>query len=68
MYAYESILNTLGPISHWIYASQYLKTSFLTEGIAKRAILLVRKNKTVLDKCNQISQWDEFVRKHNQID
>ena len=31
---------TLGPICHWTYASQYLKTCFLTRGIVKRAILL----------------------------
>ena len=39
IYAVIASLNwTLGPICHLIYASQYLKTCFLTNGILKRAI------------------------------
>ena len=28
-----TVSDTLGPICHWIYASQYLKTCFLASGI-----------------------------------
>ena len=30
----------LSLVCHWTYASQYLKTFFLTRGITKRAILI----------------------------
>ena len=33
--------NSLGPMSHWIYASQYMKTCFLTKSIVKKALLIL---------------------------
>ena len=58
----------LGPIYHWTYASQYLKTCLLTRGILKRAILLFQRNKTVIDEHDLNSQWFEFVQKNETID
>ena len=40
---------TLGPIYHWIYASQYLKTCFLTSGIVSNARLLLERHRAVID-------------------
>ena len=37
---YETFKFTLGPTCHWIYASQYTKTLWLTSGIIKKACLL----------------------------
>ena len=45
----RSVWPCLGPIYHWIYASQYLKTCLLTRGILRRAILLFKRNKTIVD-------------------
>ena len=33
-----------GPISHWIYASQYMKTCCLVPGLVKRARLLLQRH------------------------
>ena len=66
-----TLTSALGPISHWIYASQYLKTSLLIKELVERAFLLSKKHKAVIDKFDkqdQISQWKNFIQKHNQID
>ena len=64
-----SISATLGPIYHWIYASQYLKTSFLTRGIVKKAILLFQRHKTDIENNSEtISYWSDFVSQHGSID
>ena len=65
---YMSLYSSLGPICHWIYASQYIKTSFLTKGIVKRAILLFQRNKAVVDKFEPSSQWNKVVREQSTID
>ena len=44
----QYVSSTLGPICHWFYASQYLKTCFLVRGIVERAFLLFQKHKTIL--------------------
>ena len=60
---------SLGPICHWTYASQYLKTCFLTKGIVKRAVLLFQRHKAVIENDYETtSQLDEFVQKHSSID
>ena len=43
-FVYLSLRLTLGPICHWIYASQYSKTFWLTKGIIKEACLLSYKH------------------------
>ena len=59
---------SLGPICHWTYASQYLKTCFLTKGIVKRAILLFQRHKAVIKKDYETTlQLDEFIRRHSSI-
>ena len=59
----ESLLQALGPINHWIYTSQYLKTSFLTRGIVKKAILLYHRNKTVIEnEYGRTTTTSEFIR------
>ena len=58
----------LGPIYHWTYASQYLKTCFLTKDIIKRAVLLFQRNKTTIVEHGSTQYWNEFVREHNKID
>ena len=65
---YKSLYYMLGPIYHWTYASQYLKTCLLTRGILKKAILLFQRNKTVIDEHDLNSKWFEFVQKNETID
>ena len=63
-----SLIFTLGPISHMIYTSQYVKTCFLVRGMEKKAVLLFERHKTVIDQYDSTLQWKEFVHKHNSID
>ena len=46
---YVTFKLTLGPICHWIYASQYTKTFWLTSGIIKKACLLCYKHHKLLE-------------------
>ena len=45
---YETLKATLGPTCHWIYASQYTKTLWLTSGIIKKACLVSYKHHKTL--------------------
>ena len=46
---YLTLKLNLGPICHWIYASQYTKTYWLTSGIIKKACLLCYKHHKLLE-------------------
>ena len=48
-YALNSLYYTLDPTCHLIYASQYLKTCFLTRGIVERAVLIFHRHKTIVE-------------------
>ena len=59
----------LGPFCHWIYASQYLKTCFLTSGIVNKALLLLARHKTVIEnEYNRTSLMSDFIRNNDAID
>ena len=61
--------SALSPASHWMYASQYLKTYYLTAGIVKKANLLLERNRTVIDnEYETTSIMSSFVYKHFAID
>ena len=56
MYKYEALCITVltlcsifGPICHLTYASQYMKTCYLTPGIVKKALLLLERHRTVIE-------------------
>ena len=58
-----------GPISHWAYASQYMKTCMLIPGLTSRARLLMEKHKnTIENEFEQSLAACEFVRIHKEID
>ena len=65
---FMTLYSSLGPICHWVYASQYIKTCFLIKGIVKRAILLFQSNKAVVDKFESSVKWDKFVCEQITID
>ena len=44
-----TLKDSLGPICHWTYASQYMKTCFLTPSIGKKAQLLLLRHLTVIE-------------------
>ena len=46
---YVTLKLTLGPICHWIYASQYTKAYWLTQGIIKKACLLCYQHHKLLE-------------------
>ena len=64
-----SLSYTSGPIMHWIYVSQYIKTCCLSTGIVKRAYLLLMRHRTVIDNNYETtSECSDFVRNHMSID
>ena len=65
----NAVMYTVGPICHWIYASQYIKTCFLTQGIVKKAVLLLERHRTVIgNSYEHTSSFNNFVRKNVAID
>ena len=67
--SYFLFTTSLSLTYHWIYASQYLKTRFLTSGIVNRAVLLFQRHKTVIENSYETtSQWSDFVSSHSSID
>ena len=66
---FVAFYRTLGPICHWIYCSQYLKTCFSIQSIGKRAILLFQRHKIAIsNNYQQNMKWDDFIRNHQEID
>ena len=64
-----SIQNAAGPIAHWTYASQYMKTCILVPGLVSKAKLLFeRHSRTIENEFEGATSVDEFVRLHNEID
>ena len=60
---------SLGPISHWTFASQYMKTCFLTKGIVKKACLLLERHQTVIEnELEHSNTLNSFFIKHAYID
>ena len=56
-------------ISHWIYASQYLKTCVLVPSLIDKAkLVLERHNTQIKSSLEQIGSVPEFIRIHDQID
>ena len=47
--SFLTIYKTVGPILHWIYASQYMKTCFLISGMVQKARLLFERHRTVIE-------------------
>ena len=61
--------NSLGPMCHWIYASQYMKTCVLIPGLVNRAQLLLARHITVIENEYEVTTLlSDFVRKHKEID
>ena len=70
---YHILFNTLndflGPICHMIYASQYLKTYFLSSCIVKKALLLFERHRSVIDtKIVRESNVSDLLSKNYIID
>ena len=70
---YHALFNTLNdflsPICHMIYASQYLKTYFLSSCIVKKALLLFERHRSVIDtKIARESNVSDLLSKNSIID
>lgn len=67
---WNTLRNTLGPICHWIYASQYLKTCFLTSGIVEKAVLIHERHQTVIEDqyLQKTMSYTHFISSHDAID
>ena len=60
---------TTGPIYHWSYASQYMKTCKLVPGLVNTASLLMARHLTVIEnEYGRQTTTSEFVRQHSSID
>ena len=60
---------TLGPVSHWAFASQYMQTCFLIPGINKKARLLLARHLTVIEsEYERTTGISDFVKQHDEID
>ena len=64
-----SLRTTLGPACHWIYSSQYIKTSFLISSITRKARLLLEGYRTEIDdKFSMRSMSSDDLQKNDIID
>ena len=61
--------DTFGPICHWAYASQYVKTCFLNPSVVKKANLLLGRHLTVIEnEYEPTTLVSDFIRQHDLID
>ena len=70
LYYYINVIRwATGPIYHWSYASQYLKTCKLVPGLVNTASLLMARHLTVIEnEYGRQTTTSEFVRQHDNID
>ena len=58
-----------GPVAHWIYASQYMKTCYLVPGLVNKARLLFKRHSITFEsEYERTTSVAEFVRQNNSID
>ena len=59
----------LGPVVHFLYATQYIKTCIVVPSLVKKARLILERHQTsIKEGLEEIGSVNELLRIHNTID